>query len=297
MVYKNLIPGQWQIGDLVLGKGTNIKIIDIDVKPYDINDQDYQRSRSDEKNFGQDQFTPTTIEFKMLVLHNRLLPSFEGIIPNFWHSMPTLEDLAYEWRGEDVRHRWGQMKPMYVCSKIDDRPKIIFGRPGQFTPTQNDYMNGGEVVEVLAEFRRGDTFAYSLTESIALLTQASPTITINGTSGKGPSWIRVLLQGPINHPILTFTNMYQQTAPVVIDVNYNVPSNAQIEINAEPWSRRIITVDANPISLSANLTGTTPYLDRLRFNFDSSISISLAGSSMSASTRAFVFWRDAYQVI
>jgi len=295
--YKNLITGQWQIGDIVMGYGTNIKVDDIDVKSYDVDAKDYQVPRSDEKRFGQDSLVPTTIEFNFRILHNRLLPGYEDVLPNFWHSMPTIEDLQREWRFDAGRNRWGQVKPLYLKSKYDEREKIIFGRPGQFTVTQNDMYNGGEVVEVLAEFRRGDTYTYSLYEYAVTLNQSFPTTVINGTGGTGPSWMRILIAGPINHPILTFSNLYQQDHDIVIDLDRNIASGEIVEINSEPWSRRVINNGSPPLNLSPLLIGNTPYLDRLRFDFNSDVEVSLAGSGMNSSTTVLVLWRDVYQVI
>lgn len=295
--YKNLVPGQWQIGDIVMGFGTNIKIETWDVKPYDVNDQDYQLPRTDEKRFGFDQFSPTTIELTLQVLHNRLLPQHLGEISNFWHSQPTIHDLAREWRFDEGRYRWGEMKPLYVMTKLDEIPKIIFGRPGQFGITAQDEYNRGEVIKAVAEFRRGDTFAYSLWENSRLMTEAAPEITINGTYGQGPSWVRILIQGPVTHPIVTLTNMFNQATDVVMDLDYGISEGEIVEISGYPWSRRVVNNGDPPIALPANLIGGNPYLDRLRFDFDSVVNVSLEGSGMTADTKATVNWRDVYTVI
>jgi hypothetical protein len=295
--YKNLVAGQWQIGNLVFGRGTNIKVSNVDVASYDINAQDYQTARSDTKQFGNDQQVPTTIQFTINVLHNRLLPGWEGSIPNFWHSMPTIEDFAYEWRGDDVRNRWGEMKPLYHRSRLDDKAKIIYGRPGQFTPSWDDEYNQGEVVNVLAEFRRGDTVSYSYVEKVIVLDQAEPEVVINGHSGKAPTWMRILLFGPINHPIITLTNLFGQVLPVVVDFDYNVAEGEIVEISGYPWSRRIVNNASTPLALPRQLIGDTPYLDRLRFNFDAEVGVTLAGSGMTSESQAQVRFRDAYTVI
>ena len=295
--YRNLVPGQWQIGDIVMGFGTNIKVETVDEKPYDVNAQDYQVARSDEVQFGFDQFKPTTIELTVQVQHNKLLPMFAGTIPNFWHSMPTIHDLAREWRFDEGRGIWGQMKPLYVCSKLDETEKIVFGRPGQFGITADDKYSNGEIVHALLEFRRGDTFSYGIFENAVSLTQADPNATINGTGGQGPSWLRVLLEGPITHPIITFTTMFGLTPTIVIDLNYTIAAGEIVEISGYPWSRRIVNNANPPVALPAHLIGDTPYLDKLRFNFDSDVGITLAGSGMTGATEALVLWRDSYTVI
>lgn len=295
--YKNLVAGQWQLGNLVLGRGTNILVETADVAPYDINAQDYQVARSDEKNFGFDSFAPTTIQIQFQILNNRLLPGWEGLIPNFWHSMPTVEDLAFEWRGDDVRNRWGQMKPIYHRSRLDNIEKVIFGRPGQFTYTWDDEYNRGEVVKALGEFRRGDTLAYGIRENAIVLNQANPEAVINGTAGKAPSWMRLLIEGPINHPVITLTNLFRQTTPVVVDLDYNIPAGMIVEISGYPWSRRVVNNANPPVALPRNLVGESPYLDKLRFDFNSVVEVSYTGTAQTADTQVAVLFRDGYQVI
>lgn len=295
--YKNLVKGQWQIGDLVFGRGTNIKVNTAEIAGPDVNAGDYQIARADEKQFGFDQLTPTTIQFEMNVLNNYLLPGWETYIPNFWHSMPTVEDFAAEWSGDDVRNRWGAMKPLYHRSRLDNIEKIIFGRPGQFVYNWNDEFGNGEVVNVTAEFRRGDTLAYGIVEKVAVLNQATPNIVINGHSGKAPTWLRILLRGPINHPIVTLTNMYRQDAPIVVDLDYNIPAGMVVEISGYPWSRRVVNSSDPPVALPRQLIGESPYLDKLRFDFNANVGITLAGSAMTGATEAQVRFRDAYRVI
>lgn len=295
--YRNLIPGQMQIGNIVMGRGTNIIIEGVNHNPHDVNNQDYQVSRADEIRFGFDQFKPTTTELTLSVLHNRLLEGFEGTIPNFWHSNPTIEDLAREWRGDGVRQVWGQMKPLYVRSKYDEKHKVVYGRPGQFAYTADDMYNHGEVVHVTAEFRRGDTLAYSLDQYAITLDQSDLSKQIIGTGGTGPSWLRVFLAGPIDHPILTFTNMFLSPSPVVIDLDYNVAADEIVEINAEPWSRRVVNNDDPSLNLAAKLIGATPFLDKLRFDFNSVVDVTLAGTGITSATAALILWRDSYQVI
>jgi hypothetical protein len=295
--YRNLVPGQWQIGDIVMGRGTNILVETVNNNPYDIDAQDYQRARADEVSFGKDSWKPTTIEFTFEVLHNYLLPGFEDTKPNFWHSMPSIVDLKREWRADEVRKIWNQMKPIFLCSKYDELHKVILGRTGQFGETQDDMFDHGEVVKVVAEFRRADTYAYGLNYNSIVMTQALTATSINGTNGQAPSWLKLLLQGPMNHPIITLSNLYQTTGDIVIDFNYNIPSGKIVEINSEPWSRRVVSNDDPPLSLPAKLIGETPYLDKLQFNFNQNIDIELAATGMDGNSALAVQWRDTYQVL
>lgn len=252
--FKNLVPGQWQIGDIVMGKGTNIKIETVEVNPEDINAQDYQVARTDEMRFGIDQFKPTTIELTMSVLHNRMLEEWEDYISNFWHSMPTLEDLRKEWRFDQGRLSWGKMQHLYVCSKLDEIPKVIFGRPGQFKYKVDDEYNKGEVVQVIAEFRRSDTVAYSAIEYVTPVALGEDPTTIVRSSGDVDTWVSIIGYGPITNPVITIGE--QQVA-----LNVDIASGEAFEVSSYPWQRRAI--DSNRVNLAASMTGETRYLDKI----------------------------------
>jgi hypothetical protein len=301
VIVRNLISGQYQIDDLVFGRGTTVPVESFEIKPDDVNNMDYQIARADEKRFGWDQFSPTTIDITFDVLENRLLPPFEGSIPNFWEDMPTVSDFKRAWRGDDVRYVWGQMKALYCCGS-DGVTRAIYGRPGQFTyGKKTDYT---EALQCIAEWRRGDTLAYSVDETVYGLSQGAPAVVIPGTAGDAPSWFRILLLGPITNPVFTITgllfNGVTQSTPFQIGIGstavpYSVAGGELVEINAYPWTRR--AVSSTGLNLSAALSGVTPYLDRLRFAHDSTVGVTMTGSGMSGATEGAVLFYDAYQVV
>lgn len=253
--YKNLVPGQWQIGDIVMGFGTNIKVETVTANPHDVNAQDYQLPRSSETRFGMDDFKPTTIDLTFEVLHNRLMPGYEYTIPNFWHSMPSIADLNREWRFDDGRKIWGEMKALYVCTKLDEIPKIIFGRPGQITITEDDKVNNGEVVKVLAQWRRADTISYGVNENVVELSSDHDPQYLIRNEGDGPdAWLRVFIEGPLDHPKITIGEH-------TIEIDREIEDGEVVEVSSYPWQRR--AVNSNRINIASDLIGSTPFLDRL----------------------------------
>lgn len=291
MTVRNLVSGQYQIGELVFGRGTTVWVETFDAKPYDINAQDGQLGRNDEIYFGADQLKPTTIEITFHVRYNWLLPHYAGAIPGFWDEMPTVDDFAAEWKADEIRQTPDTVKPLYKCGR-DGITRIIYGRPGQFTPADNPDFT--EAVQCLGEFRRLDTFGYSLKESVVLL---NPNATIPGTNGNAPSWFRFLIEGPINHPIWTITGAYNRPDPITIDFNYNIAAGEVVEISSYPWQRRVVNAATPPLNLARKLIGASPYLDRLRFSHDKPVTIAMAGAGTTGATKALVLWRDAYQVV
>ena len=250
--YRNLVPGQYQLGDIVMGHGTNIHVESFDVKPYDINAQDYQVSRSDEIRFGFDSIKPTSIEMNMSVMYNWLLEPFKSTYTNFWHNMPTAGDLSNEWRANDVRNRWGDMKPLYFCGR-DGIGKVIYGRPGQFAvekSPKNDIL-----VKCVGEFRRADTLVYSANENAVQLSQhAVPQYLWRGV-GDSDTWLRVVGTGPISNPVITIG---EQT----IKLNVSVAEGEAFEVSSYPWQRR--AVDTNRTNLRNTLVDNSAYLDQLK---------------------------------
>lgn len=290
IVVRNLLPGQYQIDNLVFGKHTTVRVDNFDIKPYDLNAMDYQTTRSDEIHFGWDQIKPTTIEISLCILYSKLLPDFVSLIPNFWAEMPTVDDFINAWRADEIRYAWGEMKPLYACGK-DGITRTIFGRPGAFTyPKDSEYT---EVLECIGEFRRADAFCYSVDEIAVLMNSSQPNALVPGTDGDAPSWFRIEMQGPAINPSFAFTGT--SLGDVTFQLDYTIASGETVEINGYPWSRR--AVSSNGLNLSAKLIGDTPYLDRMRFNSDSILTCNMTATGMTGATEALLLWRNAYAAI
>lgn len=245
-----LSSGQYKIGGITFGKQTNVMVESFDAKPYDVNIQDYQVSRSDEIRFGYDSFKPTTIEIKMTVIYNWLLDPYKATNPNFWANKITVDNLATEWRGNNIRNTWGDMKPLYYCGR-DGITKVIYGRPGQFTSEKVD--KNSTLVNCVAEFRRADTLVYASTESGLALTNSPQTI--SRTRGDAPAWVRVVGTGPLTNPTIN-------VGSYSISLNKTFATGEVFEVNAYPWSRRV--VDASGNNLRNALIGTSSYLDTFK---------------------------------
>ena len=251
---RNLIPGQYQIGRLIFGKGTTVPVDTFDIKPYDINAQDYQLSRTDEMLFGTDQFKPTTIEITFNVRYNWILPKYaeQNILPNFWKEMPTVEDFSKEWRGDAIRKNWNQLVPLYYCGR-DGIPKMVYGRTRQFTYAEN--RSETESIECLAQFQRADTLAYSATESAIELTHNADPELLTRTGGDLPAWCRVVGFGPLTNPVITVGEFQ-------INLNRDFAIGETFEISGYPWQRRAVDDKRVNLATSDVMTGSK-YLDRL----------------------------------
>lgn len=290
--YRNLIPGQIQLGDIVMGRGTNIVIEAFDVKPYDVNIQDYQVVRSDSIRMGSDFWKPTTIEMQLNVLYNRLLPGHEHLIPNFWNDMPRVENLAEIWAYDSGRKIWGSVMPLYYCGR-DGIGKIVYGRPGQFT--SEEIREFSDNVGCVAEFRRSDVYNYGTVEKRLLLSQATNSAVIPGTAGNAPSWLKILVRGPINNMQLAFSNLVETPEPYTVELNKPVAAGEVIEISSYEWERRAVSSTGE--NVAPYMGGDTPYLDRLKVSPYEPCTVTVSGGATTSQTAVIVMYRDAYRTL
>ena len=250
MVYKNLVPGQVQFGNIIVGKGTNVIIEEIKFNADDIQNQDHQVAMADTVTFGQDQIKPTTIELTMHHLNNYMLPGWEHLKPNFWHSMPTVDDIVKEWRFDSGRKVWGQMMEIYLCNNAGEG-KSIFGRPRSLQREKPPV--GALDTTLIAEFQKADSLFYSPGEWYTELTVGNDPSYIQRTTGDADSWFRIWMEGPITNPRITI-------GECDIKLDYTIAENEIVEISSYPWMRRI--VNNSRAFLASKYNGNTP-LDKL----------------------------------
>lgn len=294
-------PYTYQLGDIVFGRNTNIPISKIDINPYNVNNQDFQVERTDENRFGVDTLVPGTIVFTMAVIENYILPQFEAMIPGefdpddlFAMRGTVVGQLAKTWKARQIRMYWGQAMPLYCCTG-DGEILRIYGRPGkfQYTPRYNDKT---QWIDVQAEFRRMDTYAHSDIEYYV----GDPVVPENGMApgaapvtadrglGDGDAWVRVLIVGPANHPVITYGDH-------TIELDVNIAAGVQLEVCSYPWQRRVI--DSNDVNWRAKLIGETDYLDQIILPEGASIPVSWTCTGATAASQLYFLWREIYSVV
>ena len=296
-----LQPFQYQLGDIVFGRDTNVPISKIDVQSYNVNAQDFQIDRSDENRFGVDSLVPAPIVFTMAVLENYILPQFEADVPVgfdpddlFAMRGTVIGKMSRTWKAKEVRSSWGTVMPLYCCTG-DHEILRIYGRPGkfQYAPRYNDRTHW---IDVQAEFRRADTLAHSDIEyyvgdpvdSSKGMAPGAPPVTATRGLGDGDSWMRVLIQGPATHPVVTYGDS-------VIELDLTIPAGVLLEVSSYPWSRRV--VDSTNINWRTKVIGDTKYLDQIYFPADSSMDVSWTCTGSDTDTEMFLLWRETYNVI
>jgi hypothetical protein len=289
MPSRNLEIGQFQIGDLIMGRHTMFKVESLDIGNYDVNVQDYQAQSSNELRFGQDTLKPTPIQMTIHLTKNKILENVAGLmgsskILNFDND-PQLGDIQREWRAEDIFSEWNQIKPLYFRGG-DGVTKMFFGRPGKFGYTLHRLVDSA-YYNITAEFRRSDTFAYSETEYYANLDLPDTPANFFLTRGNAPSWIRVIMWGPMTNPVIHFG-----TSQIALD--WTLAADELVELTSYPWlGRRIINSDG--LSLAAK---TDTYLEKVKIYDHAPIEIYWSSSgAITSNSKMRVYWHDAYQLL
>ena len=293
---RNLTPGQYQLGELVMGPGTPFRIEAIDIGNYDVNAQDYQSKRSNELRFGSDTLKPTPLQLTINVMVNRALPHIAALTNDIrtfnFDNDPNLGDLQREWRAEETMSVWGALKPLLFCG-TDGITRQFYGRPGKFAYKKHR-QEGSLYYQCQGEFRRSDTFAYSDTEYYVDFAPNDAEI-ITRVNGNATSWMRFLLVGPFSNPIIHLGSKDIQINTTNVYPGGIVPTNEIIEISSYPWERRV--VDSHGLSLAAFIVTDKPYLDTIKLPYQTPIEISWSGGNLSGNSRMRVLWHDAYQVM
>lgn len=296
-----LQPFQYQLGASVFGRDTQIPVKKFDIQPYNVNNQDFQVERADELRFGIDSLTPSPVIFQMSVLQNYKLESMSGLVsgpvgnPIFAMDNTALAKLAREWKNPTLRQTWGATVPLLFCDR-DGKVRRIYGRPGKFVHSARN--KGGESwIDVQAEFRRSDTYAYSdieyyvghPTDSTKGLPATGVTVAAARLDGDGDSWIRALLYGPFTNPTIYYGSKS-------ITLVMSLAAGRILEISSYPWARRIVDNATPPINHRMKMT-SPDYLDQIQFDAGQSMNVRWTASGTSSATQMYWFWREAYNII
>jgi hypothetical protein len=283
----NLRPYQFQLGGLVFGQHTKYPVLGMTIATYNVNNQDFQVPLSDETRMGQDTLQAGPITFTMGVFDNAPMAYGYNTLPDdlILKSSKLLTALQKEWKADDVRQRWGQLKPIIYCDGYGS-VRQIYGRPRKFTYTRK--RRGSQFHKVTAEYARIDTLTYTDSEYGVALTHGAAPVGYTRDGGDAAAWYRVVLTGPQTNPLVI-------VGGDEIQLQLVIPAGVQVEVNSYPWSRRI--VDSNGINRRTTLIGNSKYLDRMSIPAETSVPMSWVATATTGSSECLVLWRDAYNTV
>lgn len=283
----NLVPGQYQFGDIVFGRGTLYRVANVQVQTNQTVPQDHTATRSNIVLFGQDALLPSPIVFEIIVLDNFPLGNVLDQVGGSFDASgyeSLLDDLASEWRGDDVRTSWNAQKALRVCGR-DGTTRVRFGRPRKFEHTWR--QTNSIALMVTAEFMPSDTLSYSDDEyglDLAIGETAAP----SRLDGPATTWPRFVIEGPAQKPTINFGD-------IQIQLDYDVAAGEFVEINANSWQRRVI--NSVGINLAAKLKGPTRFLDRVQWPAKDTRNLSWTATGTNANSNLTIAWREAWPVI
>lgn len=283
----NLIPYQWQIGDIVLGPRTQYTVLGVQIQSYNVNNQDSQIPKSDQITMAQDSRQAQPIQFTIGVSDNAPTPHFTNSLPTDLvdKSSKLLDALQDAWFADDIKQQWGEYMPLVHCDGYGV-VKVIWGRPRKFQYTPKTQTSKWR--KVTAEFARMDAVSYAEIESRTdlLINGADPVLYT--TASRANTWFRVWLMGPMSNPqIIVGDNDIQ--------LGMDIEAGVAVEVSSYPWSRRI--VDSNGINWRTKLIGQTRYLDQLKLPKNTPIPMSWSANDTTDDSQCVVLWHDAYNVI
>lgn len=297
MVAMNLVPGQWQIGEVVFGNRTPYPVSDVKVQTYNVNKQDFQVARSNEISFGLDTRAAGTLVFTLGVEDNYILDSMKSLgnthIPSGFEDYykDLLTKLQKEWKADDVIGVWGAVKPLRYCDRYD-RTRRVLGRPRKFTYTKQTRTSS--YYNVTAEYQRLDTNTYSDIEYFTKLTNGAAAVMITREDGDADSWFRVLLDGPQTNPKIFI-------GKVQIELTLELAAGESVEVNTYPGTRRIVqfntTTGGDLLNQRTALTGNSQYLDQMTIPPSESVAMTWDAEDTTDDSACAVLWRDAFNVL
>lgn len=288
----DLSEGQYQIGETKFGKGTNIRIVNVDQVGYEVTPGDRPLPQSDEIRMTRDYIQPGTMQFELAVLDNYLLenimdqpadPESLGIVS----GAKVLEGFKREWRADGIRDSWGAVKPLTYRAAGFSR--MLYGRPRNIASARLKHRPGW--YGVTCTYQLADTLSYEEEFSYELVSptaSGTPGGEIARGEGGGPSWLKISILGPITNPIIVLGDM-------VVTIDYSITAGQAIEVNSYPWERRAIT--STGLNIGTKLIAESPYLEDLRIPEFETWEIALHGSGTTSETKMLVQWQEAYHAI
>lgn len=272
--------GQFQIGSLVFGRGTMYQVGSIDVPGYGIQAGDLAVSLTDEIRHGRDFRSPSSVGITLSVLDNwQVWPT---PVVSLSRAKVLAEALAGEWSGDEVRGKWGEIKPL-IYSQDGLSERMLPGRPRKFS--QGVQSRKSQAIPVAMDFQRVDTLSYANAETITTAKIGAPGA-IARVGGTAPTWIRMQITGPIVNPVITFGSLF------TVELTRTLAAGEIVEVNSYPWTRRV--VNSGGLNLSPLLTGASAYLSDMKIPPSASIAVGLTGTGTNASTQAAVAYREAF---
>lgn len=282
----DLREGQWQIGDLKFGKGTQISISGMDQVGYEVTPGDYPIPQSDEIRFRRDFIKPGVLQFELSIVDNYVLPGFEGAV-NYEPADELLERFSREWRADEVRREWGWVKPLTY--RGPGKTRMLFGRPRNLASDRRKSRSGW--YGLTCSYQLSDSLSYS-EDVTSIPVQVGVESSIARDDGQAPSWLTVYFSGPATNPVF-------QIGPNLVSMDVTLSTGDILVLAAAPWERRAVVYRASGTdeNVGWRMIDGSAFLEDLRLPEKKTWSVKVTASGTSSETHCVVGWREAYHAI
>ena len=292
----DLLPRQFAIGEMLMGKGTPVDVTSFDPGSPEITDQDVTLPGEDGSAYGLD-----TLDGPVLTLEMSVDEDTEAACRDVWRQ------LAREWRNPRLRD-----DPLAVTSLSvatwHGTPVRVFGRPRKFDLANGVYLKNGRV-DLQAEFKAADWKWYGeeeKTQTLRLLpsvpdsgivfplafpitwgsyTESRADTVVN--AGDTDTWPVVTFSGPVTNPSLELVG-----AGLKVTWQGSLAYDQSITLDTRPWMRTVL--DQSGASAAGRLRGNrlqefvlAPGSTVLRFG----------GNDLTGNARCVIRYRDAHTTI
>lgn len=284
----SLKDGQFQIGDLKFGRGTNISIVGVDQVGYDVSPGDYGLPQSDEIRFRKDYIQPGVMQFSLAVVDNYILDSSSGItLPPGASSDEAIEELKMEWSADKHRLEWGSVKPLTY--RGPGLTRVLYGRPRSFASERRKTRSGW--YGVTCSYQLADRLSYA-EETTSEGMSVGEIKTISRGSGLAPSWVSAIIIGPASSPVMQF-------GPHTVSVDTTIGAGEVLTLGSAPWQRLLLAYRSGGLveNVGAKAIDGSAYLEDIRFPEKSEWSVSFSAGGTSSQTEMMVGWQEAYHAV
>lgn len=240
-----LLNYQWELGDTVFGYDCPVDHeADSEPSSYSWRTQDQPNPSRDGTSMGTDLIEPGTWNFK-------LFTNCDGEDS----ALAALQQIALEWRADDVRKTAGAVKPLRY--KLNNRTRRVYGRPRRFTAPLGATFHSGAIM-ITSDFQTVSELYFDDDEQSINVGSVEPT-----TGG-----LLAPLSEPLTTELTSATRQHQAfiggVLPTPFWVTFYGPStNAFLEIDGvrvvqlrgsvAAGTGNAVTIDARPWIMSAYL--------------------------------------------
>lgn len=283
---------QFELGDVVFGWDCPVDIVTFQPGSAERRTNDTPDPYGDGVQFGKDRMGGATWTWTLFTNLDTEQDAWEAI-----------EALQEAWEADDIRSTPGAAMPLRYT--LAGQNRVVYGRPGRFTPTPGPAADSGNIgIEV--DFRTRDQVVYGdevysypmnllppLELDAGVLVPFIPPFTTTAgaqqrqgqftVGGKRPTPLWIKIEGPVSDALVEINGTKVLLAEPVA-------ANDPVTIDARPWVRAVTKQSGGGVRVNARVTR----LAKLWVP-PGTHDVIFTGSDLTGTAKLTVNWRHAYR--